>query len=135
MLHIAEKIIKGHEGLRLRLYKCSAGYWTIGYGRNLEQRGISLAEAEFMLANDLKECEEDLRTFPWWVGLSQARQAALMDMRLQLGASGLRNFQRMLAAIAGGDYESAAEEALDSKWAREDTPRRAQDIARMLREG
>lgn len=135
MLHIAEKIIKVHEGLSLRLYKCSAGYWTIGYGRNLEQRGISLAEAEFMLANDLKECEEDLRTFPWWVGLSQARQAALMDMRLQLGASGLRNFQRMLAAIAGGDYESAAEEALDSKWAREDTPRRAQDIARMLREG
>lgn len=135
MLHIAEKIIKGHEGLRLRLYKCSAGYWTIGYGRNLEQRGISLAEAEFMLANDLKECEEDLRTFPWWVGLSQARQAALMDMRLQLGASGLRNFQRMLAAIAGGDYESAADEALDSKWAREDTPGRAQDIAKMLREG
>ena len=42
-----EKLIK-HEGLRLEVYKDSLGIDTIGIGRNLEDRGITPAELEWM---------------------------------------------------------------------------------------
>jgi Phage-related lysozyme (muraminidase) len=34
-----------HEGLKLEPYECTAGKLTIGVGRNLEDRGISVDEA------------------------------------------------------------------------------------------
>jgi lysozyme len=48
-------LIKTHEGLRLNVYQCTAGKNTIGYGRNLDDNGISKDEADFMLRNDVKE--------------------------------------------------------------------------------
>ena len=42
-------LIKKHEGLRLFPYKCSVGKLTIGYGRNIEDTGISKEEAETLL--------------------------------------------------------------------------------------
>ena len=50
-----------HEGLRLKPYRCPAGRLTIGVGRNLEDKGISSSEAFNMLANDIVECEDDLK--------------------------------------------------------------------------
>ena len=34
------KLISLHEGLRLGVYRCPAGKLTIGFGRNLEDKGI-----------------------------------------------------------------------------------------------
>ena len=34
-------MLQRHEGLRLKPYKCTAGKVSIGYGRNLEDVGIS----------------------------------------------------------------------------------------------
>ncbi|HAC30701.1 MAG TPA: lysozyme, partial [Marinobacter hydrocarbonoclasticus] len=46
--------LKRHEGLRLKPYldTASSPRLTIGYGRNLEDVGISRDEADFMLDND-----------------------------------------------------------------------------------
>ena len=45
--NLIQKLIQ-HEGLRLQAYKDSLGIATIGIGRNLEDRGITPEELEWM---------------------------------------------------------------------------------------
>ena len=66
--------LRRHEGLRLDPYKCSEGYLTIGYGRNIETNGISEAEAEFMLMNDLVACESELKDEGWYNQLDEVKK-------------------------------------------------------------
>lgn len=123
------------EGVRLKPYRCTAGKLTIGIGRNIEDVGISEAEAFAMLDNDMGRCERDLdRIAPWWRQASEARQRALLNMCFQLGAGALSNFRKMLAAMQRGDWAEAASEALDSAWARQ-TPERAKRVTDLIRKG
>jgi lysozyme len=134
------------EGLRLKLYRCPAGFWTIGVGRNLEgkgltaseqralfgtdgcsneeviamlrTRGITKPEAMYLLDNDIDECEADLRQhFPWFADLNEPRQNALINMRFNLGPKGFRGFRNTLGAVARRDYPAARRGMLLSKWA------------------
>ena len=130
-ISLAEKMLRRHEGLRLFVYQCSQGYQTIGVGRNLESRGISADEAELMLANDIEAAVADLQTFPWWTGLTPGRKAALIDFRFNVGAGGVRNFKKMLAALEVRDYQEAAAQLLDSKYARQ-VGHRAKELADLL---
>ena len=127
MLAFAEKLIKHHEGFREKVYLCTAGKSTVGYGRNLDDVGISREEGEHLLLNDINRVVEDLQGFPWFKGLSQSRQAALVDMRYCLGGTGFRKFYKMIAALEAGDYLEAAEQILDSKFAG-DVGQRAIDL-------
>jgi lysozyme len=124
-----------HEGIRLRPYTDTVGKLTIGVGRNLTDRGITLAEAMLLLDTDLDECLRWLRaTFPWWADLSPARQAALVDLRFNLGGAGLLKFKRFLAAMEAGDYGRAAEALRASRWARQ-VKTRAPRVIRMVETG
>ena len=124
-----------HEGLRHKLYRCTAGKLTIGVGRNIEDRGISTDEAMYMLANDLKAARRELSAaFPWFDKLDEMRQSVLIDMHVNLGLDGLRGFRNTLALIGVGKYEAAAQEMLDSKWA-DQVGRRAQRLSRMMATG
>ena len=129
----AELIIK-HEGLRLKPYKCPADKWTIGVGRNLEDVGITEAEAMTMLANDIYRVERELESLSFSRHLNAARTAAITDMLFNLGLSRFLRFRKMIAALEAQDYERAADEALNSKWARQ-VGHRAQTIAAMLSAG
>ncbi len=121
------------EGLRLKPYRCSAGKLTIGVGRNLEDRGISEAEATDMLRNDISGVLDDLnRNIPWWQNLERSQRLALANMGFNLGWPRLRQFKKMLAALKDGDVDTAAREALDSRWA-EQVGSRAKRITRQLK--
>jgi lysozyme len=121
--------IKGHEGLRLKPYRCTADKLTIGYGRNLEDRGISPAEAEYLLTHDLSRCEASARhAIPRFRELTAARQEVIVEMIFQLGLGGVLNFKRMIQAIRDNDMPLAGREMLDSKWAQRDTPERATEL-------
>ena len=53
-------LIKRHEGLRLKAYKCPAGVWTIGYGHTSGVREgfvITEEEATVFLKSDLRTAE------------------------------------------------------------------------------
>ena len=50
-----------HEGLRLRPYKCTAGKWTIGVGRNLEGNPLTPAEKEKLFSNSQLTNEQVLK--------------------------------------------------------------------------
>ena len=132
--HATINQIKRHEGLRLHPYKCTAGKLTIGYGRNLEDKGISASEAEEMLLTDMCEVEERLFGEGLFSGLNDARKAVLINMGYQLGVSGLFKFKRMIAALDRKEYELAAKEMLNSRWAMQ-TPNRAKELSDQMLTG
>ena len=107
-----------HEGFSSTAYKDPAGNLAIGYGRNLESKGLSKDEALYLLTNDVAECEADLKIIFgklfWEMGNNRRR--ALTDMRYNLGYGGFRDFERMIRAIKDEDFSLAAMEMRDSTW-------------------
>lgn len=128
-------MLKLHEGLRLQPYTDTVGKITIGYGRNLSDRGITRDEAEQMLAHDITTHLAELVTvLPWVRALDPVRQAVLADMAFNMGVPTLLTFKNTLAAVKAGNYEGAAANILDSKYA-DQVGGRALRLARMLRHG
>jgi len=126
-----------HEGVRSKVYLCSAGYETIGVGRNISDSGIGLSDDEiaYLLANDIARCEKEIaERFDWFDDLDPVRQDAIIDMAFNLGITRLSQFQNMLGALSEGRFDDAAAEALDSRWARQ-VGQRAQTVAAMIRTG
>jgi len=124
------------EGLRLKLYRCTAGKLTIGIGHNIEDRGISEAVCELMFQEDIAVAERDaLALFPGLHSYSDRRKAALINMAFQLGFERLSQFKKMRTAVANGDWFAAANEALDSDWAKQTQKSRVDRVLADLREG
>ena len=133
-----QKLI-AHEGLRLEVYKDSLGIDTIGIGRNLEDRGITKeeldwmdipnmaivhtmgiteADAMYLAENDVQIVEEELvRAHPCVNKLDAVRQLVVMDMAFNMGVPRLCKFKNMWNAIHEENYIAAAKEMLDSRWA------------------
>ena len=110
--------VKEYEGYSQLVYECTAGYATIGYGRNLEQRGITKEESEYLLANDLQQCIKELRgIINKFDELPSKAQLVLVDMCYNLGLSKLLNFENMLDAIDARNWQEASEQLLDSRYA------------------
>lgn len=127
--------IRKNEGLSYLPYRCSAGALTIGYGHNLDARGISIEAAELLLKQDLEIAEKEVKNaFIWWPKLDDARLGVLIEMCYNLGISRLVGFKKMLAALEEGDYKKAAKEMLDSKWAF-DVKGRARELAEIMQTG
>ena len=131
---LAEQL-KVHEGLRLKPYKDTVGKWTIGIGRNLEDKGITEQEALFMLNNDVDYFHDKIKKeINWFWALDDVRQNVLVNMAFNLGVSGLLTFKNTLRLISFSRYEEAAEEMLNSKWARQ-VGYRAEELAEQMRTG
>ena len=117
------------------MYECPAGLYTIGWGRNLEDRGISEDEAELMLTNDINDSKRELsRHFGFFDDLDEVRQMALVDLHFNMGYNRLSKFKKMLAALTRRDYDTAAIEAIDSAWYRQ-VGSRAREIVKIIRTG
>lgn len=155
---LAKLLIK-HEGLKLDVYQCPAGYPTIGVGRNLqtngltkdecdylnlgtydrnaviaklEVRGITEQEAYYLLINDIDNIiHELLDRFEWVEALPDEVKIVLISMAFNMGMSGLLGFKKTLKMIEMGDYKSASVEMLDSKWAKQ-VGSRAVELSEML---
>lgn len=127
--------LKRHEGLRLKPYRCTAGKLTIGIGRNLDDNGISEAEAEFMLENDIANCIDELdAAFDWYAYLSPARADALANICFNIGLPRLLGFKKALYNMEQGFFNKAADEFLDSRWATQ-VGDRAEELAEQIRSG
>lgn len=111
--------IRWAEGLRLEPYRDSVGKITIGYGRNLDDKGIRQGEAEFMLRNDVQDALKDARTLPYWDHIGPVRQMVIADMVFNMGLTKLRGFVNMNLALEHQDYNAAAFELKDSKYYRD----------------
>jgi len=131
------EMLKRHEGVRSHVYLCSAGYETIGVGRNISKSGMGLSddEVDYLLENDIVRVVKELSTeYPWFNSLDDVRKDAMIDISFNLGATRLRGFKRALAAMEVADYKLAAKEFLDSKWSR-DVKGRSHELAIMIETG
>lgn len=131
-----EDTLKVEEGFKPHVYPDSLGYATIGYGFLIDSRrgaGLPKAVADFWLKHNIEQIRDELPK-AWQPYLSQPSdvQDALVQMAYQLGVEGVLGFQLMLASLQKNDRESAAINALNSKWAAQ-TPARAKRVATLLR--
>ncbi len=123
-----------HEGLRTHPYRDIVGKLTIGVGRNLDDVGITVEEAMFLLENDIRKAIRDLEAFDFFDKLDDVRQAVLIDMIFNLGKGKFMTFKRMIRALKEGNYDKAAEEMETSKWCNQ-VGNRCKELVRMMRTG
>ena len=127
--------LKRHEGFRRHPYVDTVGKLTVGYGRNLDDVGLTQDEAAMLLEADVtRAIAACLQTWPWLSGLDDVRSAVIVEMAVNLGIDGLKGFRKMLAACEKGDFATAEAEALDSVW-RTQVGARAYRLARQLGSG
>jgi lysozyme len=143
--------LKIHEGYRRRVYLCSRGKPTVGYGYNLSANPLHLStlEINYAFTNGMNEHEasrllalmigkcitqlEDSLTF--FHKLNPARQDCLINMCFNLGWVGLMKFKKFLLLAEAGEYSQASIEMLNSKWAKEDVPARALELSTQMKTG
>lgn len=126
--------IKQQEGFSEKPYLLN-GILHIGFGRNLTDNGITEDEANYLLYNDLSRSYRELKEiFPDYDDFSEKRQVALMSMIFQLGKPAFLGFEKTIAAIRAGDWQTAGDEIMDSDMF-DQVPGRTAAIARMVREG
>lgn len=123
------------EGCRLKPYRDSVNKLTIGFGRNLDDVGVSLGEAIAMLDTDISRSSAAvLAHLPWAMSLDEARRGVLVNMAFNMGIGGLLGFKKMLAACEKGEWTTAAAEMLDSEWAAQ-VGVRAERLVRQMESG
>ena len=131
------EMLKLHEGVRSHVYLCSAGYETLGVGRNISESGLGLSddEIEYLLNNDIKRVREELEdTYFWLPALNEARQDAMIDICFNLGLTRLRGFVKALEAMSREQFDIAADEFMDSRWATQ-VGNRAVEVTEIIRTG
>lgn len=124
LLSKIEDKLEFEEGFESRMYKCPADKWTIGFGFNLETTPIPKEVARLWLSHLIENIRFQLGNYDWYRGLDEDRQVVIIDMAYQIGISGLFKFRKMIRAIEEKDYNKAADELMDSRYARQ-TPSRA----------
>jgi lysozyme len=114
----ARRLAKTFEGKALRVYRCPAGFPTIGYGRLLSRDTkaalpdltITDEQADAMLEEDLlRFMASVLRLCP--VPHSEGQLAALIDFAFNLGSGNLQA-STLRQKLLRGDYDGAADELL-----------------------
>lgn len=152
MLDIAEMINRLilHEGLKLNPYKDTKGLLTIGIGRCIEtnpftyeeikavgdwQNGITRNAAYMLCKNDIIRCINELKkNISFFEKLDQERQYVLIDMCFNMGINKLLCFKKMLSALGIGNYNKAAEEILNSSYAKQ-VGKRADRLSNCIKTG
>ncbi|MBF0251091.1 MAG: lysozyme [Alphaproteobacteria bacterium] len=128
--------IEREEGRERHAYRDHLGYLTIGVGHMVDERkggGLPDAIIDVLLDYDIAQAMADLdRGAPWWRDLKPGQRFALTAMSFQMGWPALSGFRNMFAALKDGDGASARNHALDSKWAKHDTPERARRVVAMM---
>ena len=137
--------LKREEGFRDRVYQCSEGVDTIGYGFNVKY----LSKDELDL-NDgfIEPMSEEVATkileskvnklikavdesYSWIDNLPEVVKIGIYDMIYQLGIKGFGSFVNTQKYLKLLDYPKGIENIKNSKWAKQ-TPRRANNLIKRL---
>ena len=125
--------IKHHEGYRSRVYKCTEGFDTIGYGFAIKDLEMDEDMAEEILIRKVEKLIKRVRDkFNWLDSVPHEVQGVLVEMSYQMGLSGVSKFKKALHAMQMFQWKEAADEMLDSRWAKQ-TPNRAKELSNIIR--
>jgi lysozyme len=117
------------------------GKLTVGVGRNLEDRGLSEDEIDYLLDNDIADAIRDAQKLRWFEALDGVRQAVIVELVFNLGLTRLLGFKKFLAAMAEQRWPHAAAELANSKWQKQVDPKlgdgkgRADTLIHMIKTG
>jgi lysozyme len=136
------------EGRRERLYvdccgkdrkqcRCSKqGHLTGGVGRNFDAVALCQDEIELMLDNDIRAAKHLVgRWLPWSATIDEVRREVLQNMTFNMGIGWVMEFKKMIEAMQRADWQTAAQELLDSDYGRAATRERALRLATQLETG
>lgn len=120
------------EGFSGKVYKCPAGYLTVGFGRNLEANPLTLDElkklfevqplskdaARVLLAIDVNTVVSDLKRVlgSHFDNAHPEAQRVIVNMAFNLGTSGLLKFKKAIEAFKNWEYGKMARELENSLW-------------------
>ncbi len=141
------ELLEYEEGFRKEAYYCSEGYPTIGIGLKIGPKGAPLSNYIFTMSLDVAyvdlgervtiiggQLASNQNTLMAFMKCNSARRDILKSMAYQLGFGGVCKFKKMLKAMEAEDWNEAAKQALDSRWAKQ-TPKRANRHADVIRMG
>jgi len=132
MKDLLEKI-KHHEGFVEHVYDDSLGIPTIGYGFAIKDLVLDEDIAEDILIRKLEKLQRNANSrFQWLEDMPQEVQEVVLNMCYQLGITGVSKFRKAISALQEGEWQEAADEMLDSLWARQ-TPNRAEELSNIVR--
>jgi lysozyme len=125
--------IKKHEGFEPKVYECTEGYDTIGYGFAIKDLVLDKDIADLILMKKLhKLLQRIVVAFPWFKDINNTAKSVIVNMCYQLGLSGFSKFKKTIYLLETEQYEEASVEMLDSLWAKQ-TPNRAKELSETLR--
>jgi lysozyme len=127
----ALKMIKHHEGVRLKPYRCPAQLWTVGVGHVIDpghakvpfdqrsyleipdswNRTLTMEEVDAILAKDLERFERGVLRYCPSAGSRQSWLDALVSFSFNLGLGTLQR-STLRQKHNRGDYQGAADEFL-----------------------
>ena len=132
------------EGCIDKIYLDHLGYPTFGIGHLILETDpehgqevdtpVSKERIEECFEKDIQGVLTDLdRNLSWWVGLCDDHQRVLANMCFNLGINRLLKFKKFLGALQEHDFETAAIEMMDSRWATQVGPRSTRLRDRILK--
>ena len=133
----AVELVKKHEGYRDKLYYCTAGKPTLGYGRNLEGKAVPKDVLDLLFRHDMDDAIKEAKLAlgeVYFTMLPDNAKVVLIDMVFNMGYTKLLGFKLFLAALRKADWKTARTELLNSKAAR-DLPVRYNELASLLPTG
>ena len=133
--------VKKHEGYRNKVYLDTLGKRTVGVGHLCVEdfwEDDKEYEEKFLmtiLEHDLSDAikgANDLLAENGCMDMNEKAHEIIIEMVFQLGKTGVSKFRNMWKALSALDYSTAAEQMLDSRWAKQ-TPNRANGMADIMR--
>ena len=139
-LEAMKEEIKQEEGFSNKVYFDILGYGTIGFGHLV----TPLDKFKEGVVYDNKELEKVFEydfQIAYQDGISLTKDLDILDeakeivihMCFQMGKPKVSKFKKMFEALRNKRYDIAANEMLDSLWARQ-TPNRAKELSNRVKE-
>lgn len=130
MSTLLDRVIE-HEGFESKPYPdplTGAEPYTFGHGLTW----ITESESKRIVIERLEQNRKSLVAIhPWLASQPQDVIDVVVEMSYQMGVVGVNKFRKMWGALQRKDYQTAAAEMLDSRWARQ-TPNRAKALATIV---
>ncbi len=110
--------IKKDEACRLKLYLDSLGNLTGGWGHYFSEGDeITQEIADLLFDMDFKEVLRWYKMFGF--ELDDVRRSVVINMLYNLGYNKFMGFHKMISALRKHDYRTAADEMMNSLWAKQ----------------
>lgn len=118
------------EGVKYEVYNDHLGYPTFGIGHLITQTDdeygkpvgtkVTQERVNAVFDNDVKiYVSEAKKVFPNLNELPEEAQQVIVNMTFNMGAPRLAKFKKFIAGVNTGDWNTAAVEMMDSRWAKQ----------------